>query len=199
LFALAANRCLEPSALGEIAEEIFARTANLLNLSCDVIFVDTSSTCFEVDVADELAELATALGEQEARGKVADEDVPDEEAIRRFSKHSKDHRPDLPQVVLGMAVTAEGILVRCWTFPGTTSDQVIIKKIKDDLAGWSLHRVVWVADSGFNSAANRGYLQKGGGHYIVAERVRRRLRRGQGRAGPRRALPRRVREPGGPR
>jgi hypothetical protein len=28
------------AALGEIAEEIFARTANLLNLSCDVIFVD---------------------------------------------------------------------------------------------------------------------------------------------------------------
>lgn len=207
LFALAANRCLEPSsklaacrwvtervailscpafdddaayaamdfllaALGEIAEEIFARTANLLNLSCDVIFVDTSSTYFEVDVADELAELATALGEQEAKGQVADQDIPDEAATRRFSRHSKDHRPDLPQVVLGMAVTAEGIPVRCWTFPGTTSDQVIIKKIKDDLAGWSLHRVVWVADSGFNSAANRGYLQKGGGHYIVAERVR---------------------------
>jgi len=137
-----------------------------------VIFVDTSSTYFEVDVADELAELATALGEQEAKGQVADQDIPDEAATRRFSRHSKDHRPDLPQVVLGMAVTAEGIPVRCWTFPGTTSDQVIIKKIKDDLAGWSLHRVVWVADSGFNSAANRGYLQKGGGHYIVAERVR---------------------------
>jgi len=204
LFALVANRCLEPSsklaacrwvtervailscpafeddaayaamdfllaALGEIAEEIFARTANLLNLSCYVIFAGTSSTYFEVDVADELAELATALGEQEARGQVADQDVPDEEATRRFSRHSKDHRPDLPQVVPGMAVTAEGIPVRCWTFPGTTSGQVIIKKIKDDLAGWSLHRVVWVADSGFNSAANRGYLQKGGGHYIAAK------------------------------
>ena len=29
-----------------------------------------------------------------------------------------------------------------------------------------------MADSGFNSAASRGYLQKGGGHYIVAEQVR---------------------------
>ena len=71
-----------------------------------------------------------------------------------------------------MAVTAEGIPIRCWTFPGTTSDQVIIKKIKDDLAGWRLNRVVFVADSGFNSAANRTYLQSGGGHYVVAERVR---------------------------
>ena len=85
---------------------------------------------------------------------------------------SKDHRPDLPQVVLGMAVTAEGVPVRCWTFPGNTSDQVIIRTIKDDLAGWMLNRVVWVADRGFNSVANRAYLQKGGGHYVVAEKLR---------------------------
>jgi len=207
LFALVANRCLEPTsklaavrwaaervalpgcgdfdddaayaamdflleALDEIAEQIFASTANLLNLSCDVIFVDTSSTYFCTDVADELAELDVAQGEREAAAARAEGTVPDEVATRRFSKHSKDHRPDCPQVVLGMAVTQEGIPIRCWTFPGTTSDQVIIKRIKDDLAGWMLNRVVWVADSGFNSVANRAYLQKGGGHYVVAERVR---------------------------
>ena len=71
-----------------------------------------------------------------------------------------------------MAVTAEGVPVRCWTFPGNTSDQVIIRTIKDDLAGWMLNRVVWVADRGFNSVANRAYLQRGGGHYIVAEKLR---------------------------
>jgi transposase len=71
-----------------------------------------------------------------------------------------------------MAVTAEGIPIRCWTFPGTTSDQQIIRRIKDDLAGWSLNRVVFVCDSGFTSSANRSYLSAGGGHYIVAERLR---------------------------
>ena len=207
LFALVANRCLEPGsklaathwaaervallgcpsfdddaayaamdflldALPEIAKGIFDRTANLLNLSCDVIFVDTSSTYFERDVPDPLVELDTAAGEQEARSEAAEDHGPEEAAVRRFSKHSKDHRPDLPQVVLGMAVTAEGIPIRCWTFPGTTSDQAIIKTIKDDLSGWMLNRVVWVADSGFNSANNRAYLSHGGGHYIVAERVR---------------------------
>ena len=35
-----------------------------------------------------------------------------------------------------------------------------------------LNRVVWVADRGFNSVANRAYLQKGGGHYVVAEKLR---------------------------
>ena len=207
LFALVANRCLEPGsklaathwaaeraallgcptfdddaayaamdffldALGEIAKGIFDRTANLLNLSCDVIFVDTSSTYFERDVPDPLIELDTAEGESEASREATEDHGPEEAAVRRFSKHSKDHRPDLPQVVLAMAVTAEGIPIRCWTFPGTTSDKAAIKTIKDDLAGWMLHRVVWVADSGFNSANNRAYLQRGGGHYVVAERVR---------------------------
>jgi hypothetical protein len=137
-----------------------------------VIFIDTSSTYFERDVPDPLVELDTAEGEGQARSDSAIGRGPEEAAVRRFSKHSKDHRPDLPQVVLGMAVTTDGIPIRCWTFPGTTSDKAIIKTIKDDLSGWMLNRVVWVADSGFNSGENRAYLRGGGGHYILAERVR---------------------------
>lgn len=157
-------------ALEEIAASIFTSTANLLNLSCDVIFVDTSSTYFCVDVQDEEATLDLARGQAEKKDST--KTLPEEAALRRFSKHSKDHRGDAPQVVLGMAVTKEGIPIRCWTFPGTTSDQEIIKKIKSDLAGWKLNRVLFVCDSGFNSEENRTYLTKGGGHYIVAERLR---------------------------
>lgn len=163
------------ASLPEIAERIFSRTANLLNLSCDIIFVDTSSTYFERDVADGEDDLDLAkTAAEKAAGQKFEPDAagPSEAATRRFNKHSKDHRPDLPQVVIGMAVTAEGVPVRCWTFPGNTSDQVIIRTIKDDLAGWMLNRVVWVADRGFNSAANRAYLQRGGGHYVVAEKLR---------------------------
>ncbi|MDA8184425.1 MAG: IS1634 family transposase [Actinomycetota bacterium] len=163
------------AALPEIAERIFSATANLLNLSCDIIFVDTSSTYFEREVADGEDDLDLAKTAEEKAGEEKREPEasgPPESATRRFNKHSKDHRPDLPQVVLGMAVTAEGVPVRCWTFPGNTSDQVIIRTIKDDLAGWMLNRVVWVADRGFNSVANRSYLQKGGGHYVVAEKLR---------------------------
>jgi hypothetical protein len=154
--------------LGEIGEQVFTSTANLLNLSCDIIFVDTTSTYFERDVADGEADLDLAEGAGEPPG----DGGPREEATRRFNKHSKDHRPDLPQVVIGMAVTAEGVPVRCWTFSGNTSDQAIIRTIRDDLAGWMLNRVVWVADRGFNSVANRAYLQRGGGHYVVAEKLR---------------------------
>lgn len=156
-------------ALGDIAEKIFSSTANLLNLSCDIIFVDTTSTYFERDVADGEADLDLAEG---GSSEGAGDTGPREEATRRFNKHSKDHRADLPQVVIGMAVTAEGVPVRCWTFPGNTSDQQVIRTIKDDLAGWMLNRVVWVADRGFNSVANRAYLQRGGGHHVVAEKLR---------------------------
>ncbi len=162
------------AALPEIAEGIFSTTANLLNLSCDIIFVDTSSTYFECDVADSEAEDEVDLDSVNDANEKTDSDAsgPSEAATRRFNKHSKDHRPDLPQVVIGMAVTTEGVPVRCWTFPGNTSDQVIIRRIKDDLAGWMLNRVVWVADRGFNSVANRAYLQSGGGHYVIAEKLR---------------------------
>ena len=162
-------------ALPEIAEGVFASTANLLNLACDVIFVDTSSTYFEIDLADEEVELAGAADEAEGRAAAAagaHGGGPREQAARRFSKHSKDKRPDQPQVVIGMAVTREGIPVRCWTFPGNSSDQLIMRTIRDDLAGRKLNRVVWVADSGFNCLANRAYLQRGGGHYVLAERLR---------------------------
>jgi len=208
LFALVAQRCLEPGsklacvswvaervalsscpdfddqaayaamyflldALGEIATAIFDRTANLLNLSCDVIFVDTSSTYWELDVADEEIELADAVESERARtGSHEELPVPDEAAFRQFSKNSKDHRTDLPQVVIAMAVTREGIPIRCWTFPGRTSDQLVIRRIKDDLRSWTLNRVLWVTDSGFNSATNRIYLQGGGDHYVVCEKLR---------------------------
>ena len=99
------------------------------------------------------------------------DELPEEEGARRLG-HSKDHRDDLPQVVIAMAVTRDGIPVRCWTFPGNEQDQKIIRTVKDNLGSWNLRRLVWVADRGFASAANRAYLSRGGGHYIHAEKLR---------------------------
>ncbi len=151
-------------ALDGIAGEVFASVAHLLNLDLDIVFVDTTSTYWEVDVPDELADL---------QDKVDDDGVtrPAEQGKRAFG-HSKDFRTDLPQVVIAMAVTRDGVPVRCWTFPGNTADTSIIRTVKDDLAGWNLSRMVWVADRGFASAANRAYLTRGGGHYIHAEKLR---------------------------
>ena len=151
-------------ALEEIASEIFGSVAHLLNLDLDIVFVDTTSTYWEIDGADELADLGEDMVED-------DISRPAESATRTWG-HSKDHRADLPQVIIAMAVTRDGIPLRCWTFPGNTGDQPIIRTIKDDLGGWGLRRLVWVADRGFASATNRAYLTRGGGHYIHAEKLR---------------------------
>ncbi len=151
-------------ALEELAAEIFASVAHLLNLDLDVVFVDTTSTYWEVDVPAEAGDLAEQAGDDGTTRPV-------ESGGRAFG-HSKDFRTDLPQVVIAMAVTRDGVPVRCWTFPGNTADTAIIRTVKDDLAGWDLRRMVWVADRGFASAANRAYLTRGGGHYIHAEKLR---------------------------
>ncbi len=154
------------AALTEVAAEIFSSVAHLLNLDVDIVFVDTTSTYWEMEVAGDLAEAADRDGADEDGDK-----PPEEEGDRRLG-HSKDHRDDLPQVVIAMAVTRDGIPVRCWTFPGNEQDQKIIRTVKDDLGSWNLRRLVWVADRGFASAANRAYLSRGGGHYIHAEKLR---------------------------
>jgi transposase len=151
-------------ALDEIASQVFNSVAHLLNLDLDIVFVDTTSTYWETETADQLADLADPATDDEATS-------PTEAGTRAFG-HSKDHRGDLPQVVIAMAVTRDGVPVRCWTFPGNTADTAIIRTVKDDLGGWGLRRLVWVADRGFASAANRAYLTRGGGHYIHAEKLR---------------------------
>ncbi len=152
-------------ALNEVAAEVFASVAHLLNLDVDLVFVDTTSTYWEVEVPDELADALRAEPADD------EESSPLEAGTRAFG-HSKDHRGDLPQVVIAMAVTRDGIPIRCWTFPGDEADSKIIRRVTGDLTGWNLHRLVWVADRGFASAANRAYLTRGGGHYIHAEKLR---------------------------
>jgi hypothetical protein len=146
-----------------VQEAVFFSVANLLNAEVDVIFFDTTSTYFEVEVDDDEAGLDDD-DERPAR--------PLDEAGDRRLGHSKDQRPDLPQVVIGLAVTREGIPVRVWVWPGNTNDQTVIEQVKDDLGGWKLGRCVWVIDSGFSSTENLRYLQRAGGHYIAGMKLR---------------------------
>lgn len=138
---------------GELSEAVYWAVADLLNLEVDLLFFDTTSTYFETDEADPPSAGA-------------------DKGFRTYNGNSKDHRPDLPQVVIGLAVTREGIPIRVWTWPGNASDQELIRQVKDDLREWKLGRVVWVTDRGFSSAENRRYLQRSGGHYIMGEKVR---------------------------
>ncbi|MCA1679335.1 MAG: IS1634 family transposase, partial [Actinobacteria bacterium] len=139
-----------------LAEQVYWATADLLNLEVDLLFFDTTSTYFERDERD---------------GAAVDEDGVAHPPFRVYG-HSKDHRDDLPQVVVGLAVTRTGIPIRAWCWPGNTGDQPLIGQVKDELREWRLSRVVWVTDRGFQSAENRRYLQRAGGHYIIGEKLR---------------------------
>ena len=132
---------------GQVQRSVFFAAADLLNLEVDLLLFDTTSTYFERDA-------------EEGDG-----------GLRRFG-HSKDHRPDLPQIVIGLAVTREGIPVRVWTWPGNTNDHQVLPQVKDDLRGWRLGRVVTVVDRGLSSKDNLDYLRRAGGHWIAGERMR---------------------------
>ena len=58
--------------------EVFAAVAHLLNLDLDIVFVDTTSTYWEVDVPDELADGAAlrTAGDDEASSPVEVGDAP---------------------------------------------------------------------------------------------------------------------------
>jgi len=134
-----------------VQEAVFFAVADLLNLEVDLLFFDTTSTYFERDEPEAGADGSPGF---------------------RSLGHSKDHRPDLPQVVIGLAVTREGIPVRVWVWPGNTNDQTVVEQVKDDLAGWRLGRCVWVVDRGFSSDQNLRYLTRAGGHWIAGEKMR---------------------------
>lgn len=179
IFAMVANRCLAPSSKLSITEwieqdvfinkisklevqvlyramdfllthqaaieqEVYWAVADLLNLEVDLILYDTTSSYFETEL----------------------------ESTLKKHGYSKDKRGDLPQVIIGLAVTRDGIPVKHWVFPGNTMDMSTIEQVKKDLVSWRLSRVVFVHDEGMTSASNLQYLQRGGGHYIAGCKLR---------------------------
>jgi transposase len=131
----------------EIQEEVFWSTANLLNLTVDLIFFDTTNTYFH------------------------SEEPGDGSEIKAYGK-SKDKRDDLPLVTIGLAVTREGIPVRCWVVPGSQHGAKSLEQVQRDLNSWKLGRVVWVMDRGMSGEDNRRILQRAGGQFILGEKLR---------------------------
>jgi hypothetical protein len=214
LFALTANRALDPSSklaaahwagrkahidglpattddacyramdwLHEVRHalerQVFSQVAAALDLEVDLLFFDTTSTYFELDAEDEPVPRDTdgspvpgGKDGSEVGGDKAEADEDPATGGFRVLGKSKDHRDDLPQIVIGMAVTRSGIPVRVWCWPGNTADSKLIRQVRDDMRHWTLSKIVWVADRGFTSKANRRYLRRGDHHYIIGEKLR---------------------------
>jgi hypothetical protein len=135
-----------------VERDVFWRAVDLFKLDVDLVFYDATTAWFCTDEED--------LAEHDWRGLTF--------PPLRQRGHSKEGRDNDPQVIVGLAVTRDGIPVRSWVFPGDTPDVTTVARIKDDLRAMRLGRVLFVGDAGLYSKANLAGLAEGAGRYVLA-------------------------------
>ena len=153
-----------------VEERVFFQTADLLNLTVDLVFYDTTTASFAVDFEDPDEEFEGASSEEGAA--TPSPESPGNNTKPGLRKRGKGKEGTWnPQIVVALAVTREGLPVRSWVLPGNTTDVTTIERVKADLRGWKLSRCLFVADGGINSEENRRLLSLGGGKYLLAVRA----------------------------
>ena len=137
---------LVPRTTKDLVEEgLFARRRTLFSAMTLAIF-DTTSLYFE------------------GRGG---------ETLGRFG-HSKDHRPDLHQMVLGVVIDGEGRPIMTEMWPGNTADVTTLLAVVDRLRQrFHIARTCVIADRGMISAKTIAELEQRGIDYILGVRERR--------------------------
>ena len=127
-----------------IEEELFARRRDLFS-ELSVVFMDTTSLSF-------IGAGGETLGE---RG------------------YSKDHRPDLLQMIVGVVIDAAGRPVCSEMWPGNTADVSVLVPVIDRLRGrFGIGRVCVVADRGMICAETIAALEARGLEYVLGARER---------------------------
>ena len=127
-----------------LEEELFARRRHLFN-GLDLVFFDTTSIYFEGDGGQSLGQYG----------------------------HSKDHRPDLRQIVVGMVLDNSGYPVCAEIWPGNTADVTSLLPVAERLKKrFCIERVCIVADRGMVSATTRKTLEEMNWSYILGARMR---------------------------
>ncbi len=128
-----------------IEEELFARRRDLFS-TIDMVFFDTTSIYFEGEGGETLGE----------------------------NGHSKDHRPDLKQMVVGVVLDNEGRPLCSQFWPGNMSDVKSLVPVVDRLREhFAVREVCIVADRGMISAATIEQIKARGWRYILGVRMRR--------------------------
>lgn len=128
-----------------VEERLFQRRRDLFT-ELSVTFFDTTSLSFE------------------GRGG---------ESLGQYG-HSRDHRPDLRQMVLGAVLTEEGRPLSCEVWPGNHADANALLPVVDRLRDrFGVRRVCWVADRGMISAGTIEGLHERKLEYILGARLRR--------------------------
>jgi len=137
--------------LEALETNLYNQLVDLLSLDVSVIFYDTTSIYFEIEEEDEDEEETSGL---------------------RKRGYSKDHRSDLPQVIVGMAINRDGYPIRHWVFPGNTTDVTTVARVVKDLGALRPRQFVFVGDRGMVSKRNIDFLESRRLKYILAVKGR---------------------------
>lgn len=100
--------------------------------------------------------------------------TPDQDDLRRRG-HSKDKRPDLPQAVLGLLLSGDGLPIAHELFAGNTYDGNTVPGVLDQLKKrFQLRWLIFVGDRGMVSEKNLTALDEAGYDWILGVRLRNR-------------------------
>ncbi len=131
----------------------------------NLLLLDTTSTYFESDYDD--LERAQIQEEWDAadRGERDNPLTPRPQVVNeeplRLRGHSKDQRPDKPQVVVGTVCTKGGFIVKHKTYPGNTTDVTVTVEMLEKVAQAAPDsKPVVVFDSGHRSQKNLQELRE---------------------------------------
>lgn len=128
----------------QIEEGLFARNRDLFT-ELELVFFDTTSIYFEGAGGETLGQ----------RG------------------HSKDHRPDRPQIVVGAALDQAGRPLGCELWPGNQADvTTLIPMARRLRQRFGVQKACLVADRGMISAETLATLEQEGWEYILGARMR---------------------------
>src|SRR5262249_11860251 len=128
-----------------VEEQLFARRRDLFS-ALDVVFFDTTSLYFEGEGGEELGQYG----------------------------HSKDHRPDEKQLIVGAVLDGDGRPICCELWPGNTTDVTTLLPVVERLRRkFSIRKICIVADRGMMSQETIDELDQQGWPYILGARMRR--------------------------
>ncbi len=140
------DHTFSPRVTKDLIEEDMFRLRQDLFSSLDVVFFDTTSIYFEGEGGETLGELG----------------------------HSKDHRPDLNQMIVGVVLDNEGNPLCQEMWPGNTADVKSLIPVMERLRRrFAIGGFCIVSDRGMISEEALGHLEKEHIPYILGARMRR--------------------------
>ena len=128
----------------EVELAIFERLRNLFSINVKLTFYDITSSYFYSENCP--------LGE---------------------NGYSRDKRPDLEQIVIGVVTSFEGYPIKHYVFEGNTKDETTVAQVVASLkSDYHIEQTTFVGDRGMITKLNLGQIERNGFDYILGVKHR---------------------------